>query len=81
MTTTCWSGHRSEPDSRLGDLSVIGVLDFGDMLRSFLVSDPAIAAAYAMLGKKDPLGAASEVVAGYHESLPFTEPELEALPV
>jgi 4-aminobutyrate aminotransferase-like enzyme/Ser/Thr protein kinase RdoA (MazF antagonist) len=74
-------GHAREADGKPGDLSVIGVLDFGDMLRSFLVSDPAIAAAYAMLGKKDPLGAASEVVAGYHASLPLTEAELEALPV
>ena len=74
-------GPPHKPVCRLGNLSVIGVLDFGDMLRSFLVSDPAIAAAYAMLGKKDLLGAAAEVVAGYHESLPFTEPELETLPV
>jgi 4-aminobutyrate aminotransferase-like enzyme len=66
---------------KIADLRVIGVLDFGDMLRSFLASDPAIAAAYAVLGKRDPLGAATAVVSGYHASLPLTEAELEVLPV
>ncbi len=74
-------GHPGESRSQPGNLHVIGVLDFGDMLRSFLASDPAIAAAYAALGKKDPLGAASEVVAGYHASLPLTAAELTVLPV
>jgi len=73
-------GHRREAGGKPGDLSVIGVLDFGDMLRSLLISDPAIAAAYAMLGKRDLLGAASAVIAGYHASLPLTEAELETLP-
>jgi 4-aminobutyrate aminotransferase-like enzyme/Ser/Thr protein kinase RdoA (MazF antagonist) len=74
-------GNGGEADTKPGDISVIGVLDFGDMLRSVLISDPAIAAAYAILGKKDPLGAASAVVAGYHSSFPLTETELEVLPV
>jgi 4-aminobutyrate aminotransferase-like enzyme/Ser/Thr protein kinase RdoA (MazF antagonist) len=58
---------------------VIGVIDFGDMLRTTTVSDLAVGAAYAMLGKPAPLAAAGHVVAGYHEAFPLAEGELEVL--
>jgi 4-aminobutyrate aminotransferase-like enzyme/Ser/Thr protein kinase RdoA (MazF antagonist) len=58
---------------------VTGFIDFGDMLETCTVSDPAIAVAYAMLGKPDLVAAAAQVVAGFHESFPLTEPELEVL--
>lgn len=58
---------------------VIGVVDLGDMLESVVVADLAIACAYAMQGKADPLGAAAEVVAGYHAEYPLSEPELALL--
>ncbi|HXH07552.1 MAG TPA: phosphotransferase, partial [Vicinamibacterales bacterium] len=58
---------------------VIGVVDFGDLVRSHLVCDVAIAAAYASLGKPDPLAAAAAVVGGYHEVLPLEEAELALL--
>src|SRR5205085_1226613 len=41
----------------------VSVIDFGDMLLSKVVCEPAIAAAYALLGKRDPLAAAAQVVA------------------
>src|SRR4051794_2557322 len=44
----------------------VSLIDFGDMLLSKVVCEPAIAAAYALLGKRDPLAAAAQVVAGYH---------------
>ncbi|MEI7769828.1 MAG: aminotransferase class III-fold pyridoxal phosphate-dependent enzyme [Chloroflexales bacterium] len=55
---------------------VAGVIDFGDLMRSHLVCDVAVACAYAILGKGDPLAAAAEVVAGYHQSHPLTEDEV-----
>ncbi len=58
---------------------VTGFIDFGDMLETCTVSDPAIAMAYAMLGKRDPVAAAARVVVGFHEVFPLTEPELEVL--
>jgi 4-aminobutyrate aminotransferase-like enzyme/Ser/Thr protein kinase RdoA (MazF antagonist) len=57
----------------------VSVIDFGDMLLSKLVCEPAIAAAYALLGKRDPLAAAAQVVAGYHSAFPLTEAELALL--
>lgn len=58
---------------------VIGVIDFGDMLRTTTVSDLAVGAAYAMLGKRAPVAAAAHVVAGYHDAFPLAEGELKIL--
>ncbi len=58
---------------------VTGVIDFGDMVFSHTVNEAAIAMAYAALGAVDPLAAAADVVTGYHEAHPLTEPELSAL--
>ncbi|MCB0062892.1 MAG: aminotransferase class III-fold pyridoxal phosphate-dependent enzyme, partial [Caldilineaceae bacterium] len=59
--------------------AIAGVIDFGDMVHTYTVAEPAIAAAYAMLGKQNPLAAAEEVVAGYHATHPLTETELAVL--
>jgi 4-aminobutyrate aminotransferase-like enzyme/Ser/Thr protein kinase RdoA (MazF antagonist) len=58
---------------------VVSVIDFGDMHESVTVSEIAIAAAYAILGKDNPLRGAAEVVAGYHRAFPLTEAELQIL--
>src|SRR6266436_4015885 len=55
---------------------VASVIDFGDMHHGLIVSEPAIAAAYAILGKKDPLPVAAAIVAGYHGAFPLDELEL-----
>jgi 4-aminobutyrate aminotransferase-like enzyme/Ser/Thr protein kinase RdoA (MazF antagonist) len=58
---------------------VVSVIDFGDMHHGLTVSEVAIAAAYAMLGEKDPLPVASAVVAGYYSAFPLNEGEIRAL--
>lgn len=57
----------------------IGLLDFGDMLCTQTINELAIAAAYVMLEKPDPLAAVAHLVAGYHAAFPLSEPELEVL--
>src|SRR6202030_3698950 len=57
----------------------VSLIDFGDMHYGIIVSEVAIAAAYATLGKKDVLCAATSVVAGYHEVFPLQEVEIAAL--
>ncbi|HXJ14070.1 MAG TPA: aminotransferase class III-fold pyridoxal phosphate-dependent enzyme [Candidatus Limnocylindrales bacterium] len=57
---------------------VVSVIDFGDMHEGFTVGEPAIAAAYAILGKEDPLAPAAAVLAGYHGILPLREEEIAA---
>lgn len=56
-----------------------GVVDFGDLVHSYTVGELAIAIAYAVLGKKDPLATACRMVAGYHAENPLTEEEVAAL--
>jgi 4-aminobutyrate aminotransferase-like enzyme/Ser/Thr protein kinase RdoA (MazF antagonist) len=58
---------------------VVSVIDFGDIHHGLTVSEVAIAAAYAVLGQKDPLGAASAVVSGYHSAFPLDENEISIL--
>ena len=58
---------------------VTGLLDFGDMHHGLLVAEPAVAAAYALLGQEDPLAAAAAVVAGYHAAFPLEEEEIRHL--
>jgi len=55
---------------------IAGLIDFGDMHHGLTVSEPAVAAAYAILGKADSLKAAAEIVAGYHSIFPLQEEEL-----
>jgi 4-aminobutyrate aminotransferase-like enzyme/Ser/Thr protein kinase RdoA (MazF antagonist) len=60
---------------------ISGLLDFGDMHHGPRVAEPAIAAAYALLGEDDPLPALAAVVAGYHAAAPLEPDEIRLLPV
>ncbi len=60
-------------------VAVSGLIDFGDLLLSHPACDLAIAIAYAMMGKPDPITAAAHVVAGYHDVYPLTDSELALL--
>lgn len=54
----------------------LSLVDFGDMVRTATVCEPAIAAAYAVLHRPDPLAAAARLAAGYHAAFPLTEAEI-----
>jgi 4-aminobutyrate aminotransferase-like enzyme/aminoglycoside phosphotransferase (APT) family kinase protein len=58
---------------------VVTVLDFGDMVHTATICNLAIALAYVMLGKRDPVAAAAPVVAAYRETRAIAEKEMEAL--
>jgi 4-aminobutyrate aminotransferase-like enzyme/Ser/Thr protein kinase RdoA (MazF antagonist) len=59
-------------------LVLTGLIDFGDLSRSWLVAEPAIAAAYLLLDDPDPVGVAARLAAGYHAALPLEDGELQA---
>lgn len=65
-----------DPDGRM---RLSGILDFSDALPTAAVADLAVAVAYAMVRKPDPLIAAMHVVAGYVERRSLSEAELQAL--
>jgi 4-aminobutyrate aminotransferase-like enzyme/Ser/Thr protein kinase RdoA (MazF antagonist) len=58
---------------------VSSIIDFGDMAFSWLAAEPAVAAAYAMLGKQHTLDAAVAIVKGYHGQLVLNENEIRVL--
>jgi 4-aminobutyrate aminotransferase-like enzyme/Ser/Thr protein kinase RdoA (MazF antagonist) len=58
-----------------------GLIDFGDMLETATVAEPAVAAAYASFGAADPLEPARQLVAGYHRVRPLEDDEIAVLDV
>ncbi len=55
------------------------VIDFGDIHETITVAEPAIAAAYGLLGEERPLEAAAAILAGYHGVLPLSEVEIAVI--
>ena len=55
---------------------VNSIIDFGDMIHSWLVLEPGIAAAYSMMGQPDPMASAETLVGAYHQGLALTETEI-----
>ena len=71
------------PDNTLisADASrVCGIIDFGDVTVTALVSDIAIAATYQLSDEPDLLAPALDLIAGYHATTPLTAGELDLLP-
>ena len=58
---------------------VIGIIDFFDLSYSQLINELAIAIAYAILGKDDPIGQARHIIGAYNEIIPLKEAEVDLL--
>lgn len=61
------------------DPHVPGVIDFGDVVYTHTINELAIAIAYAIMNKPDPLEAACHVVKGFNQAYSITEEELSVL--
>jgi Ser/Thr protein kinase RdoA (MazF antagonist) len=61
------------------DGTVVGLIDFGDVVHTARVCGLAVAGAYAMQGQPDPARAVVAVVRGYHEVTPLAPDELAVL--
>src|SRR5829696_4055453 len=61
------------------NMTVTGLIDFGDMVYSYSVGELAIAVAYVVLDKADPRAAAKEVIKGYTSEFALLDEELEAV--
>ncbi|MEO8468931.1 MAG: phosphotransferase [Chloroflexota bacterium] len=61
-------------------MRVVGLLDFGDMIHSITAHEAAVACAYAMLGREDPLGVMTAIIRGFVANCPLTADEIDALP-
>jgi len=58
---------------------IVGIIDFGDMVDSYIVGDLSIALAYVLLNNDAPLLTATQVFAGYHQVLPLNDDEFTAV--
>ena len=56
-----------------------GIIDFGDIVKSPLVIDLAVASSYQLSEGNDPLGGALPMIAGYHAIRPLQPIEMELL--
>ena len=57
---------------------IAAIIDFGDVQRSWRVSEAAIAAAYAMMDRSDPVAAACAIARGYSTVAPLSPEECAA---
>ena len=64
-----------DPDT----MTVSGLIDFGDAIYSYTAGDLAIAVAYVVLDKHDPIAAAWRVIDGYTSECPLLENEFDVL--
>jgi Ser/Thr protein kinase RdoA (MazF antagonist) len=72
-----WNVLVSDPDAQAPE--IVGVIDFGDMVYSWTVADPAVAAAYALLDRPNPLETVAAIVRGYHREYPLRDEEVDAV--
>jgi Ser/Thr protein kinase RdoA (MazF antagonist) len=72
-------GGISNPNSRIPNPTVSGIIDFGDMVHSWTVADLAIAIAYAVLDAPDPLVTANAIARGYSAVNPLDNDEAAVL--
>ena len=56
---------------------VSGLLDFGDMVETWRVIEIAVAAAYALIGERDPVATVATLAGAYCEANPISETEAE----
>jgi len=61
------------------DQYVNSIIDFGDMVNTWIVVEPAVAAAYAMMGKDKPLDTATAIIKGYNKHMPLRKNEIRVL--
>lgn len=64
---------------RNNDYQITGIIDFGDMVYSYTICELAIACAYVMINKDNPLEAVLPVIKGYHSQNPLHAGELDVL--
>jgi Ser/Thr protein kinase RdoA (MazF antagonist) len=72
-------GDANDYNVIVGDGSMVGLLDFGDMVFSATVCELAIALAYIMLGEDEPLEVAAQVTRAYERHYPLNKSERFAL--
>lgn len=79
MTYNDGNDHNLIVSQNLKDLEFIGFIDFGDMEYGPAVGDLAVCLAYVMMGSKDPVHRACQVITGFQSVRALSEDELRVL--
>ena len=56
--------------------SPCGIIDFGDMVYSYIACEPAVCMAYVTLEMDKPMEAIAQVLKGFHDRFPLNSQEL-----
>ena len=62
-----------------GDETVVGVIDFGDMIEGPLISDLAVSLASFLMGREDPVALIAAMCSGFHSVTALTVEEIGLL--
>lgn len=62
-----------------GNLTINGLIDFGDFIETHRICNLAVALAYAMMDQPDPLACAVDIITAYHRVNPLGEDEVAIL--
>lgn len=57
----------------------VALIDYGDIQRTNTINELAIATAYSILDKPDPLAACTSIISGYNSVVPLQDIELSVL--
>lgn len=60
------------------DGDTTGIIDFGDMVYSYQVAEPAVCMAYVGIGSSDPMHSVGKVLKGYHTQFPLNNYEIKS---
>jgi len=61
------------------DNKIYGIIDFGDMVHTYTAAEPAVAIAYAVLGRDNPVKISVEILKGYCDNNFLSNDELESI--
>ena len=64
-----------------GASSVVGMIDFGDMLHAPLINDLAVACAYEVISMRSLYGGSKDLLLGYHNEKKLSQSEIMLLPM
>ena len=66
-------------DNAENPTTIVGLIDFGDLMLTHTVNELAIAAAYALMGQSDPVATLTHLTAAYHRQRALNEAEVSSL--
>ncbi len=72
-------GDANEWNTLTQNNQISGLIDFGDICYSQLINELAIALAYALMAKENPIEWAVPIILEYHKTFPLEEKELDIL--